>query len=93
VDVELSVEESTAVQNALRTYHSDLRMEIVDTDNPAYRRGLREERELLDSVLGKLDEAAARADAAEATSDDAARARSGEQPGFVVIRLVSRWPI
>ncbi len=43
------------MQAALRTYLSDLRMEIRDTDNPGYKRGLRSEREALESALAKLD--------------------------------------
>jgi hypothetical protein len=55
MDIELTPEESAAVQAALRRYVSDLRMEIVDTDNPDYKRALREEREALQSALTKLD--------------------------------------
>jgi hypothetical protein len=55
MDIELTPEESAAVQAALRRYVSDLRMEIVDTDNPDYKRTLREEREALESALTKLD--------------------------------------
>lgn len=40
MDIELSKQESAAIRQALDTYCSDLRMEIVDTDNPAFRRGL-----------------------------------------------------
>ena len=43
------------MRKALRSYLSDLRAEIVDTDNPEYKRELREERETLEAALGKLD--------------------------------------
>ena len=55
MEIELTAEESAAVQAALRRYVSDLRMEIVDTDNPEYKRSLRGEREALESALTKLD--------------------------------------
>jgi hypothetical protein len=61
MDVSLSEEESIMVQRALRSYLSDLRMEIVDTDNPQYRRDLRDERAALESALAKLDGTAAEA--------------------------------
>lgn len=56
--MELTTDESTAVSNALRSYLSDLRMEIRDTDNPGYKRDLREEREALESAVAKMDEVA-----------------------------------
>ena len=55
MDVSLTEAESVAVQRALRSYLSDLRMEIADTDNPQYRRDLREERAALENALTKLD--------------------------------------
>ncbi|MGD9998545.1 MAG: hypothetical protein AB7R77_05910 [Ilumatobacteraceae bacterium] len=54
MDVELTPEESEAVRQALRSYLSDLRMEITDTDNPEYRRTLRDERATLESAMTKL---------------------------------------
>jgi hypothetical protein len=66
MDIELTPQESAAVQAALRRYVSDLRMEIVDTDNPDYKRTLREEREALESALTKLD---ARSHARSPTDD------------------------
>lgn len=78
VDVELTVDESNALQQALRTYTSELRMEIADTDNPGFRRGLREERALLESVLAKLDSAAA-----------SSAERDAE--GRTIVRLVGVW--
>jgi len=55
---ELSTNESAAVQKALTSYLSDLRMEIADTDNAEYRRGLQAERTALEAALAKLDRAA-----------------------------------
>jgi hypothetical protein len=55
MDVSLSAAESAAVRKALESYLRDLRMEIVDTDNPAYKRELKEERGLLESTLERLD--------------------------------------
>jgi hypothetical protein len=52
---ELSRDESAAVQKALTSYLSDLRMEISNTDNAEYRRGLQAERTALESALTKLD--------------------------------------
>jgi hypothetical protein len=78
VDIELSDQESAALQQALKSYLSDLRMEIVDTDNAEYKHGLRSERELLAGVVTKLDEAT------KASSEpDAA--------GRVVVRLAWVW--
>jgi hypothetical protein len=76
--VELTVEESTALRQAVERYCSDLRMEIADTDNPEFRRGLRSERSLLESVLAKLD-------AGVAGSDER------DEDGRVVVRVVSFW--
>jgi hypothetical protein len=55
MEIQLTTEESAAVQAALRSYVSNLRMEIVDTDNPEYKRTLREERGTLESALAKID--------------------------------------
>lgn len=78
MDVNLDHEESACMLAALRSYCSELRMEIVDTDNPEFRRGLRHEREVLERALHKLDEAAQATDAAK---DD----------GPTAIRFVAIW--
>ena len=78
MDVELTPSESSALRKALQSYLSDLRMEITDTDNAAYRRELREERAALESVDQKLAEAAA-----ETTVRDA--------EGRAIIRFVGIW--
>lgn len=80
MEIELTAEESSALQKALRTYSSELRMEIVATDNATYRSELREERAVLESVVSKLDEAA-----------KVSEHRDAE--GRVVVRLVSVWAI
>lgn len=68
--MELTTDESTAVSNALRSYLSDLRMEIRDTDNPGYKRDLREEREALESAVTKLDEVATTRSGTDGRDDD-----------------------
>jgi hypothetical protein len=78
VDVELTVEESSALQQALQSYLADLRMEITDTDNPAYKRELRDERAALERVATKLTDAAATAEHRDAE-------------GRAVIRFVGIW--
>jgi hypothetical protein len=78
VDVQLSPTETTALRQALQSYLSDLRMEITDTDNPAYRRDLRDERAALESVAEKL------ADAAKSSTER-------DTEGRAVFRLVGIW--
>lgn len=80
MEITLTAEESSALQQALRSYGSDLRMEIADTDNPGYRRELRTERSLLESVVTKLD-AGARASGLR------------DAEGRVMVRLVGIWSI
>jgi len=79
MEITMTVEESAALQHALRSYHADLRMEIADTDNPGFRRDLRAEREALDGVLAKLD----------------AAARTGvrDEHGRVALRILGAWLI
>lgn len=80
MNVTLSIEESGAVQKAMRSYLSDLRGEIVGTDNPQYKSELREERALLESALSKLDEVAA-----AATSSTGGEATAG------AVAIVEMW--
>jgi len=80
MEITLTAEETAALQSALRSYSSDLRMEIVDTDNAEFRHGLRAERATLDSVIAKLD----------------AAAKSSEQrdaEGRVIVRMIGIWSI
>jgi hypothetical protein len=80
MEIELTTEESAALQQALRVYNSDLRMEIVGTDNPGFRQDLRAERTTLESVIAKLDAATAASD----LRDD---------QGRVIVRMVGIWAI
>ena len=80
MEIELTADESAALQKALRTYNSDLRMEIVGTDNAGYRNDLRTERTTLESVISKLDEAAK-------------TSQQRDDEGRVVVRLVSVWAV
>lgn len=52
--IELTPEEGKTLKHALEVYVSDLRMEIVDTDNQDFREGLKHERQLLEAVIGKI---------------------------------------
>lgn len=78
MEVALTEEESSVLQQALSSYLSDLRMEISDTDNRRFREGLRHEREVLEAIFAKLD---------EASEGTALRDDEGRQ----VVRLVSIW--
>jgi hypothetical protein len=77
MDVELTPEESAAVRQALRSYLSDLRTEIHDTDNRAFKQDLRTERDALEAAVAKLDAAVA-----GGSRDDA---------GHAVVRVVAVW--
>lgn len=54
VHMELTPEEGKALKHALECYLSDLRMEIVDTDNQDFRDGLKQEKHLLEQVVTKI---------------------------------------
>jgi hypothetical protein len=62
MNVDLDHEESASVLAALRTYCTELRSEIVHTDDHEFKDELRHEREVLERVLHKLDAAATSAD-------------------------------
>jgi hypothetical protein len=84
-DIALTDEESAAIQKALHSYLSDLRAEIVDTDNWEYKRELRAERSALESVVAKLDEAAT-------ASTAESGAGGGDGAVGVVVRVIGlRW--
>jgi hypothetical protein len=51
----LTEHEAQLLRQVLDSYLKELRGEIVDTDNPAFRRGLREERDALVAVAERLD--------------------------------------
>ncbi len=78
MEVALTGAESSVLQQALRSYLSELQSEIHHTDARPLRDELKHERETLEGVVSKLDEAS------RATE---LRDESGQ--GFV--RLVSVW--
>jgi hypothetical protein len=54
VKIELSAQEAQELSDILENELSDLRMEIVDTDSPDFRDGLKKRKELLTRVLDQL---------------------------------------
>jgi hypothetical protein len=52
--IELTEAQQAELQQLLRGALADLSSEIADTDNPSYRDGLRDRREVLQSVLTLL---------------------------------------
>ena len=56
MQLEVTNEEAHLLREVLRSYLTDLRGEIVDTDNPEFKRQLKHERELLDAIAQRLDE-------------------------------------
>jgi hypothetical protein len=54
MQLELDAAELDVVREVLASAVSDLSPEIAGTDDPVYRRGLRERRELLRGVLARL---------------------------------------
>lgn len=78
MEVALTEEESAALQQALRSYLSDLRMEISDTEDREWKEGLRHEREVLEEVVSKLE-----------ASRGSSELRDAE--GREVVRVVSFW--
>jgi hypothetical protein len=54
MEVMLEPEETQTLIDVLRSYSSDLRMEIADTDNPGYKRPLKHQREVIDAIVDKL---------------------------------------
>lgn len=54
ITVQLTTKELECVINALQEYVSDLRMEIADTDSPAYKDALKNEDATLEAALTKL---------------------------------------
>ena len=53
--ITLTQEETTTLKGALRSYVSDLRMEIRETDSWQFRQNLRHEEVLLKKLLEQLD--------------------------------------
>jgi hypothetical protein len=58
MELHLDPEEVTTLAAVLDRYLSDLRMEIIDTDNPDFKRQLKAERHVLEAVLARLTSAA-----------------------------------
>lgn len=57
--IELTEAQRAELRELLRSSLADLSSEIADTDNPSYRNGLRDRRQVLQSVLALLDGAPA----------------------------------
>ena len=55
MDLKLTVEEAAALAAVLRSYLSDLRMEVADTERKRLRDQLKERERVLVSVLARLD--------------------------------------
>ncbi len=52
--LEISDREHALLSEILQSYLGDLRSEIHATDNPLYKKELKEEEDLLGAMLGKL---------------------------------------
>ena len=81
MDIVLSAEETETLMDILGTYRSDLRMEIIDTDNPGYKRPLKHRRDVIDSIVEKLH-SATQSPTEEAPHDAPSRAS---------LRIVAVW--
>ena len=57
MELSFDLEEAALLREVVATYLSDLRMEIVDTDNAAFRRDLRTRERILRAVQARLDDA------------------------------------
>jgi hypothetical protein len=57
VNTGFTKEELTLLAEVLKEYLTDLRSEILDTDDDNYRQGLKEREEALKDILGKLERA------------------------------------
>lgn len=53
--LELTTDEAEALHDLLATRLGDYSAEIAATDNPSFRRELRERRDLLHGIQGRLD--------------------------------------
>lgn len=62
MELHLDPEEATTLAAVLDRYLSDLRMEIIDTDNPDFKRQLKAEQHVLENVLARLTSGDARPD-------------------------------
>jgi len=53
--LEFSQQEIDMLNKIVKSYLSELRMEIADTDQSSFKNGLRKEEELLNKLIEKLD--------------------------------------
>lgn len=50
-------EELSVLEEVLKEYLTELRMEIADTDDYDFRQALKKKSEMLQSILGKMEQA------------------------------------
>jgi len=53
--LEFSQQEIEMLNKIVKSYLSELRMEIADTDQSSFKNGLRKEEELLNKLIEKMD--------------------------------------
>ncbi len=53
--LEFSQQEIDMLNKIVKSYLSELRMEIADTDQSSFKNGLRKEEELLNKLIEKMD--------------------------------------
>ncbi len=53
--LEFSQQEIDMINKIVKSYLSELRMEIADTDQSSFKNGLRKEEELLNKLIEKMD--------------------------------------
>jgi hypothetical protein len=58
-ELQLTPEEKETLVNILNDFVSNLRVEIVDTDSPQHKDQLRNERDTVNNLLNKLNQAKA----------------------------------
>lgn len=90
MEVLLAPEETETLLEVLRSYSADLRMEIIDTDNPGYKRPLKHQREVIDGIVEKLH-AMASAGAVEAGSAVGLNPSTERTVGRVSLRVIAVW--
>lgn len=54
VQITLSAEEAALLAEVLKSYLSDLRMEIADTDSKSFRQSLKQRQTVLEKILGQV---------------------------------------
>jgi len=78
MEIELTAEESAAVQTALRSHLEELRSEIHHTEARDFKRDLQHTRDALASAVTKLDEAGTHTDLRD-------------EHGSLIVRVLSVW--